>query len=323
VGLPAVYIRLTACALACASASGASAQEYPTRAIRFIIPTSPGGASDVLGRLLAQRMTDTFGQQVIADNRAGASNTIGVNIIAKAPPDGYTVGISAASLAVNPSIIRKMPYDTLTEIAPVSRIAEGPFMILLHPSVPAKTVKELIALAKTRPDALAIASSGIGTTPHLAGELFNTLAGVKILQVVYKGTGQALTSLLSGEISTTYASPVAVSHFVKTGKLRALAVTSKARSKAYPEVPAIAETLPAYEALQWFGVMTTAGTPRPVIDKLSQTIARILRTPEMSNRLTNEGMEVVASTPDEFAATLRQEMTKWAKVIRDAGIKTE
>lgn len=301
----------------------AMAQDYPTRAIRLVIPTSPGGASDVLGRLLAQRMSDLFSQQVISDNRAGASNTIGVALVAKAPPDGYTIGISAASLAVNPSIIRKMPYDTLTEIAPVSRIAEGPFMILLHPSVPAKTVKELITLAKSRPDALAIASSGIGTTPHLAGELFNTLGGVKILQVVYKGTGQAFTSLLSGEISITYASPVAASHFVKAGKLRALAVTAKTRAKAYPDVAAVAETLPGYEAIQWFGVFTTAGTPRPVIDKLSQTTARILRSPEMSNRLTSEGMDVVASTPDEFAATLRQEMVKWAKVIRDAGIRIE
>src|SRR5688572_9378712 len=306
-----------------AAAPRIAAQDYPTRAIRMIIPTSPGGASDVLGRLLAQRMSDLFGQQVIADNRAGASNTIGVALVAKAPSDGYTIGISAASLAVNPSIIRKMPYDTLTEIAPVSRIAEGPFMILLHPSVPAKNVAELIALAKSRPDALAIASSGIGTTPHLAGELFNTLGGVKILQVLYKGTGQAFTSLLSGEISITYASPVAASHFVKAGKLRALAVTAKTRAKAYPDVAAVAETLPGYEAIQWFSVFTTAGTPRPVIDKLSQTIARILRSAEMSNRLTSEGMDVVASTPDEFAATLRQEMVKWAKVIKDAGIRVE
>ena len=316
-------LSLSAGIFALSCAQHLCAQEYPTRTIRFVIPTSPGGASDVLGRLLAQRMADIFGQQVVADNRAGASNTIGVNIIAKAPADGYTMGISAASLAVNPSIIPKMPYDTLTEIAPVSRIAEGPFMILLHPSVPAKTVKELIGLARTHPDALAIASSGIGTTPHLAGELFNTLAGVKILQVVYKGTGQALTSLLSGEISITYASPVAVSQFLNSGKLRALAVTSKSRSKAYPAVPAIAETLPAYEAQQWFGVMTTGGTPRPIVEKLSQTIARILRSPEMSNRLTSAGMEVVASTPDEFAVTLRQEMAKWAKVIKDAGIKAQ
>ncbi len=309
--------------LASMSAPCVKAQDFPTRSIRMVIPTSPGGASDILGRLIAQRLSDTFSQQVIADNRAGASNTIGVNMVAKAPPDGYTLGISAASLAVNPSIIRKMPYDTLTELAPVSRVAEGPFMILLHPSVPAKTVKELIALARARPDALAIASSGIGTTPHLAGELFNTMGGVKILQVLYKGTGQAFTSLLSGEISITYASPVAASHFVKAGKLRALAMTSKSRSKAYPEIPAVSETLPGYDATQWFGVFTTAGAPRPVIDKLSQTIARILRAPEMNNRLTGEGMDVVAGTPEEFAATLRQEMTKWAKVIKDAGIKTE
>ncbi len=321
--MPKHTMRAIAIFIVMICANAAQAQDYPARAIRFVIPTSPGGASDILGRLLAQRLSDAFGQQVIADNRAGASNTIGVAIVAKAPPDGYTLGISAASLAVNPSIIRKMPYDTLTELAPLTRIAEGPFMILLHPSVPARTVKELIALAKARPDALAIASSGIGTTPHLAGELFNTMGAVKILQVLYKGTGQAFTSLLSGEISITYASPVAASHFVKAGKLRALAVTSKSRSKAYPDVAAVAETLPGYEATQWFGVFTTAGTPRAVIDKLSQTCARILRTPEMSNRLTSEGMDVVAGTPEEFSATLRQEMTKWAKVIRDAGIKPE
>ena len=289
----------------------------------MVIPTSPGGASDILGRILALRMSDLFGQQVIADNRAGASNTIGIGIVAKAPPDGYTLGISSASLAINPSIIRKMPYDTLTEIAPVSRISEGPFMILSHPSVPARNVKELIALAKARPQALAIGSSGIGTTPHLAGELFNLMGGVRILQVVYKGTGQTLVSLLSGEISLTYASALSVSSYVKAGKLRALAVTSKARSKASPDVPTVAESIPGYEATQWFGVMTTAGTPRPVIDKLNKAIAGILRTPELTQRLTNEGMDVVAGTPEEFADTLRQEMTKWAKVIKDAGIRME
>jgi len=301
----------------------ATAQEYPTRSIRMVIPTSPGGASDILGRILALRMSDLFGQQVIADNRAGASNTIGIGIVAKAPPDGYTLGISSASLAINPSIIRKMPYDTLTEIAPVSRISEGPFMILSHPSVPARNVKELIALAKARPQALAIGSSGVGTTPHLAGELFNLMGGVRILQVVYKGTGQTLVSLLSGEISLTYASALSVSSYVKAGKLRALAVTSKARSKASPDVPTVAESIPGYEATQWFGVMTTAGTPRPVIDKLNKAIAGILRTPELTQRLTNEGMDVVAGTPEEFADTLRQEMTKWAKVIKDAGIRME
>ena len=299
------------------------AQDFPNRPIRLIIPTSPGGTSDIIGRVLAQRMGDSFGQQVIADNRAGASNTIGIGLVAKAVPDGYTIGISSASLAINPSIIRQMPYDTLTEIAPISRLSEGPFMILSHPSLPVKNVQGLIDIARKNPRLVVIGSSGIGTTPHLAGELFNIMTGTKILQVVFKGTGQSLVSLLSGEISLTYASPIAVSQYVKAGKLRALAVTSKKRSPTFPEVPAVGESVAGYEAIQWFGLMTTAGTPKPVIDKLNNVTVAILRTTDLTQRFASEGMEVVASSPLEFATTLKLEMAKWGGVVKAAGIKEE
>lgn len=299
------------------------AQEFPSRPIRLIIPTSPGGTSDIIGRILAQKMSDIFGQQVIADNRAGASNTIGIGLVARAVPDGYTIGISSASLAINPSIIRKMPYDTLTEIAPISRLAEGPFMILSHPSLPAKNVRTLIDIAKKNPRLVVIGSSGIGTTPHLAGELFNIMTGVKILQVVFKGTGQTLISLLSGEISLTYASPISVSQYVKSEKLRALAVTSKNRSLIFPNVPAVGESVVGYEAIQWFGLMTTAGTPKSIVEKLNNATVTLLRTTDLSQRFSSEGMEIVASTSQEFSTTLRLEMAKWEGVVKAAGIKTE
>jgi len=305
------------------AAAPAAAQNWPTRTIRLVAPTAPGGTSDILARMLAQKLTDALGQQIVVDNRAGASNTIGIALVAKSPPDGYTFTITPASLAINPSMFRKMPYDTLRDLAPVSRIAESPSLLALHPSVPAKNVKQLIALARAKPGLVTFASSGIGTIPQMAGELFNLMGGVKIEQVTYKGSGQGVLSVISGEVSALFASPISLMQLVKAGKLKPLAVTSKARSAALPEIPAIAETLPGYEAIQWFGILGPAATPRPVVERLSQELARILRAPDMAERLAADGMDVVASTPDEFAATLRAETEKWAKVIRAAGIQAQ
>ena len=292
------------------------------RPIRLVVPTAPGGTSDVIGRILAQKLSEAFGQQMVVENRAGASTIIGLDFVAKSAPDGYTLGITQASIAINPSAFRKVPYE-MHELAPISRIVEGPLMLSLHPSVPARSVKELIALAKANPGKLTHASPGFGTNPHVATTLLNVMAGIDILQVLYKGSGQGMIDVIAGEIALLYASPISVTQHIKTGRLRALAVTGKTRSQALPDVPAFAETLPGYEATAWFGVLAPAGTPRPIIDRLYREMSRVLRTPDMKERLAADGIEVLASTPEEFASFLKSETEKWARVFKAAGIKPE
>lgn len=305
------------------SAQCVLAQDYPARAIRLVVPSTPGGTSDILARILAPRLTEALGQQVVVDNRAGASTVIGVALAAKSAPDGYTIVITPAALSINPSMFQKLPFDTLRDLAPISRLVEGPSMLVVHPSVPARNVKELIALAKAKPGSLIVASSGMGTIPHLAHELFRIMAGVDMPQVLYKGTGQGMISVISGELSLFYASPIAVVPLINAGKLRGLGVSTAARSPALPEVPTIAETLPGYEATQWFGILAPAGTPRAIIDRLHQEVARALRAQDLKTRLVADGFEVVASTPDEFARHIKSDMDKWAKLIQAAGIKPE
>ena len=305
------------------SAQCAPAQDYPARTIRLVVPSTPGGTSDILARILAPKLSEALGQQVVVDNRAGASTVIGVALAAKSAPDGYTIVITPAALATNPSMFIKLPFDTLRDLAPISRLVEGPSMLIVHPSVPAKNVKELIALAKAKPGSLIVASSGKGTVPHLAHELFRIMAGVDMPQVLYKGTGQGMISVISGELALFYASPIAVMPLINAGKLRGLGVSTKARLQALPEVPTIAETLPGYEATQWFGILAPAGTPRPIIDRLHRELARALRAQDLNARLVADGMVVVASTPDEFARHIKSDMEKWAKVIQAAGIKPE
>lgn len=311
-------------ALAALSAPCALAQNYPAHAIRLVIPSSPGGGSDILGRILAQKLGEALRQQVVVDNRAGASGVIGVDIVAKSAPDGYTLVLTQASLAINPSMIKKMPYDAVRDFAPISVLMVAPFVLAVHPSVPAKTVREMIALAKAKPGRLVIGSAGLGTSPHLAGELFKLMAGVDMPQVLFKGSGPGVISLLSGEIAAMFPSTVTVIPYIKSAKLRALGVTSLTRVQAMPDVPSIAEAgLPGYEATQWYGVLAPAGTPRPVIDRLNQEINRLLRTPEMKERLTAEGAEAAGNTPEEFASLIQSDTEKWAKVIKAAGIKPE
>ena len=305
-------------------AANAFAQNYPVRTIRLVVPSSPGGSSDILGRILAQKLSEALGQQVVIDNRAGASGVIGVDLVAKAAPDGYTLVITQTSLAINPSMVRQMPYDALRDLAPISQIAVGPNVLSLHPSVPAANVKALIALARAKPGSLAAGSPGVGTSPHLSAELFKSLAKIDIVQVPYKGSGQGMISLLSGEIAMMFPTLPTAIQYIKAGKLRALGVTSAARSPALPAVPTIAEAgLPGYEATQWFGVLAPAGTPRAIVDRLQQEIARVLRAPEMRERLSAEGTEAVGGTPEEFTTLIKTETEKWARVIRAAGIKPE
>jgi tripartite-type tricarboxylate transporter receptor subunit TctC len=299
------------------------AQDYPNRTIRLIAPTSPGGTSDILARMLAPKLSEALGQQVVVDNRAGAGTSIGVALVAKAPPDGYTIGITPSALAINPHMFKKMPFDATRDLAMISRLAEGPIMLTVHPSVPARTIKELIAVARARPGMLNVASSGIGTIPHLAAELFRLTAGIETPQVLYKGAGQAMISVISGETAIVYASPIALLGHIKGGRLRGLGVTTLKRSLALPDVPTIAETLPGYEATQWFGIVAPAGTPRAIIERLNKELVRALRGPDIAPRLTADGLDVVAGSPEELAAYLRANIEKWAKVVKAAGIAPE
>ena len=315
---------LAAVSAAMVLAQAATAQNYPARTIRLVVHSSPGGSSDILGRMIAQRLTESLGQQVVVENRAGASGIIGVDVVVKAPPDGYTILISQTSLAINPAIFPKIPYNALRDLAPITQIVDGPNVMTVHPSVPAKSVKQLIALAKSRPEGLIIGSPGQGTSPHLSAELFNSMAGVKIAQVQYKGAGMAVVGLLAGEVSVMFPTTPTVIGYLKTGRLRALGVTTAKRTQALPDVPSISEAgLPGYESTQWFGILAPAATPRPIIDRLNQEIVRIMQSPAMKQRLTNDGMEVVAGTPEQFGAHIKAETEKWAKVVKAIGLKPE
>ncbi len=300
------------------------AQGYPARAIRLVVPSSPGGGTDITGRIMAHKLSEQLGQQVVVDNRAGAGTIIGNDIAAKSPPDGYTLLMGLSTLAINPSMYTKLPYDALRDFAPISQVVSSPNILTLHPSVPAKTVKEFIALAKAKPGSITFGSAGLGTSPHLSGELLKTLAKIDIVHVPYKGSGQSIISLLAGEIGANFPSVPTAIPYIKAGKLRGLGVTTAKRTLALPDVPSIAEAgLPGYEATQWFGVLAPSGTPRAIIDRLHQEIVRALRAPDVRDRLIADGTEPVGSTPEEFASYIKSETEKWARVIKAAGIKPQ
>jgi tripartite-type tricarboxylate transporter receptor subunit TctC len=300
------------------------AQNYPTRPIRLVVASSPGGASDILGRMLAQKLSDEFGQQVVVDNRGGASGVIGTDIVAKAAPDGYTLLIIQPSLTINPSMISKLPYDAVRDFAPVSLVVDAAQIMAVNPSVPAKNVKELIALAKAKPGTLMFGSPGVGTSPHLTAELFKLTAGVDMPQVPFKGSGMAFVSLISGEVSVAFSTVLSALPHVKSGKIRALGVTTLKRVAVVPDVPTIAESgLPGFESSQWFGILAPARTPRPIVDRLYQALLRVSSSPEVKERLTSEGVDVVNRKPDEFAVVIKRELAQWAKVIKAAGIKPQ
>lgn len=319
--------RYAIAALAAVTGIGAQcvlAQSYPTRSIRLVVPSSPGGGTDITGRILAQKLSEQLGQQVVVDNRAGAGTTIGNDLVAKSAPDGYTLLMGISTLAINPSMYAKLPYDALRDFAPISQAVAVPNILTVHPSVPAKTVKEFIALARARPGSITYGSAGLGTSPHLSGELFKTLARIDMVHVPFKGSGQSVISLLAGEIGANFPSIPTAIPYIKAGRLRALGVTTVKRTQALPDVPSIAEAgLPGYEATQWFGVLAPAATSRAIIDRLYQEASRALLTPDVKGRLSAEGAEVVASTPEEFAGYIKSETEKWARVIKAAGIKPQ
>ena len=306
-----------------AAAGSAAAQSYPARSIRLVVPSAPGGGTDILARVLANKLTEYLGQQVVVDNRAGAGTTIGIDMVAKSAPDGYTLLVSPSTLALNLWMYTKLPYDAIRDLAPLTQIAAVPNALVVHPSVPARSVTDLIALAKKQPGEINIGSAGIGTSPHLSLELFKHLAKVNLVHVPYKGSGAAVIAHLSGEISAQIPSLPTAMSYIRSNRLRALGVTTAKRSPYLPEIPAIGETVPGYEATQWFGFLAPVSTPQLVQDRLAQEAVRALRAPDVAKHMANEGAEIVASTPAQFAAYIKSETDKWGRVIKAAGIKPQ
>jgi tripartite-type tricarboxylate transporter receptor subunit TctC len=303
--------------------TGASiAQQYPTKPIRIIVPFAPGGPNDILARVIGQKLTEAWGQQTIVENRPGGGTVIGTEVVAESPPDGYTLLMVSTSHTSNPSL-RKLPYDPLRGLEPVILVAAAPNVLIAHPSLPAKSVKELIAVARSRPDQVAYGSGGAGTSTHLSGAMLTQMGGVRMVHVPYKGGGPATIDLLSGQITWMFGTLLPSMPHIRSGRLRALAVTSTKRTPVLPDVPLVADSLPGFEASSWYGVSAPGGTPKDVVAKLNQEIARILNSAEMRERLSHEGAEVVGGSPEEFGRFYRAEIDKWAKVIRAAGIKLE
>ena len=301
-----------------------AASAYPLRPIRLIVPFAPGGSNDIMARLIGQKFGEAFGQQVVIDNRAGASGLIGTDLAAKAPPDGYTLLMMSLTLAVNPSLFRKLPYDTEKDLLPVTLVASAPLMLVVHPSLPAKSVKELIAHAKANPGKLNFGSGGPGTTPHLAGEMLKTMAGLQMTHVPYKGGGPALADLVGGQIQLMLENIPSTLPFVKGEKLRALGVTGLKRSALVPDLPTLDEAgLKGYEIVGWNGLFVPAGTPRAIVTRLHGETVKALAQPDMKARLATLGAEGVGSTPEEFKAFVKAEIGKWARVVKQAGLKAE
>ncbi len=296
---------------------------YPTRAIRIISPSSPPGGSDTAARILAPALSERLGQQVVVENRAGAGTMLGHDYAAKSPPDGYTLVMAINTLAIIPVTLKNVPYDALRDLAPVSQVLSQPGMMIAHPSLPALTVKDLIALAKSRPGDVLYGSGGNGSNPHMAMELFLYMTGTRMLHVPFRGGGGFAIGVMSGQGSVGVLSILAAIPHVRSGRLRALGVTSAQRSAITPDVPAIAETVKGYEALQWYGLMAPAGTSREIIARLHRETIAVLANREVRMRLTQDGADVVGNSPEEFAAALRADITKWAKVAKAAGIQPE
>ncbi len=298
---------------------------YPTRPIRFVVPFAAGGNADTIARNAGQKAAEALGQQMVIDNRSGASGNIGMEIVARAAPDGYSIVLGyIANVAIAPSLVSKLPYDPIKDFAPVTLLATAPNIIVLHPSVPARGMKELVALSKAKPKSINFSSAGVASVGHLTGELFNTALGADLQHVPYKGSAQGVIDLLAGQIQMLIGGMSSVMPHIKAGRLRAVAVTSAQRSSAAPEVPTVAESLmPGFEATAWYGVLAPAGTPPAIAARLQGEFAKALAAPEVKQRLDNLGYVIVANTPGEFAAYIKTEITKWAKVVKASGARAE
>lgn len=301
----------------------AGAATFPARPIRIIVPFAPGGPNDILARLVGQRLSEVWGQQVVVDNRPGGGTMIGTELAAKAASDGYTLLMVSTSHAVNPSLQAKLPYDTLRDFAPVIQLVSSPNVLVTNPLLPVKTVNELVTLARTRPGQINYGSGGMGTATHLGAALLCLSAKVQMTHVPYKGDAPATIDLLGGQISWMFGTILPIMPYIKSDRLRAIAVSSAKRAPSLPDVPAVAETLPEFEATSWYGIFAPAGTPHHVISRLNSEIKRIVTAQEMRERLARDGTEVVGGTPEEFAAYFKASIAKWARVIKEANIKLD
>lgn len=309
---------------ACHAASGV-AQDYPARPIRFVVPFPASGGGDIIIRALSQKLGERLGQAVVVDNRSGAGGNVGTELVARAAPDGYTLVMANVSpMAINVSIYKYLPYNPLTDFTPISLVASFPNMLVVHPSLPARSIRELIRLARARPGQLTFASSGAGSTTHLSAEFLKAQAKIDLTHIPYKGGGQALIDLLAGQVSMYFSSvPGAMSH-VRSKRLRALGVTSLARPDAVPEIPTLAESgFPGFEAVTWIGAAAPAGVPRPIVTHLNSEIVTIMRMPDMRDRLLRQGAQPLFNTPEQFSAYIRSEIAKWARIVRDSGISAQ
>ena len=316
------FLRLILTLLTLVYIPTAAAQAYPSKPIRFIVPFPPGGGNDTMARTFGQKMTEGLGQQVVIDNRAGAGGNIGAETAARALPDGHTIFLGGVgSHGINPNLQTKLAYDPIKDFSPISLIASAPLVIVVPPSLPVKSINDLIQLAKTRPGELNYASSGSGTIAHLSAELLNSMAKIKLEHVPYKGTGPALTDLLGGRVQVMFNSAVSILPQVRSGKLRAIAMTALKRSAAMPDLPTVAESgVPGYEAASWYGVLAPAKTPRAIIARLNNEIVRIAQSADVRERLAADGAEPVGNSPEEFSAYIKRELARWAQVIEQARI---
>jgi tripartite-type tricarboxylate transporter receptor subunit TctC len=318
-------VRLLAVAALAGAASGALAQSYPTKAIRLVVPYTPGGTSDILARVIGQKMNDAWGRPVIVENKPGANGNVGADLVAKAAPDGYTLLLGdIGALCISPSVLAGLQFDPARDFQAVVMISYSPHVLGVHPALPANSVRELIALAKTKPGGLNFAMSGVGSAQHLAGVEFALRTGVQWTYVPYKGGSAAIADVVAGHADVLFNGMLGVYPFMKAGKLKALAISAPKRLAAMPDLPTIAEAgLPGFETGSWQGVLAPSGTPRPIVDKLNAEITRILSTPEVKEQLAAQGTEVRAGTPEAMASFMRAEIARWAKVVKQAGVKVE
>ena len=307
-----------------ALASAAQAQNYPSRPIRLVVPFSPGGPVDIVGRLTAQKLSDEFAQQVVVDNRAGGGGNIAIEIVARSAPDGYTLLMGAnGTNAINPSLYPKLAVNPATELVPIGIVASSPMILVIHPSVSAHSTKELVALAKAKPGAISFASSGNGSTAHLSSELFKSMTGINIVHIPYKGAGPALTDLVGGQVQMMFTGISSTLPYVKAGRLKALGVSSEKRVPILPDVPAVNEEIAGYEVNTWYGMFAPVQLPKQLVVRLNQTLAKIFGTPDARQRLAALGAEPVTMSPEQFSLAVRKEIMKWAKVIKESGARPE
>jgi tripartite-type tricarboxylate transporter receptor subunit TctC len=307
-----------------AATTAAMAQNYPSRPVRFVVPYAPGGSTDTLARTIGISLSEHLGQQVVVDNRTGANGDIGMTIVAKAPADGYTIVLGyIANLAIGPSLYAKMPYDPVKDFTSITQVAGASNIFVTHPSLPAKNFKEFIAYAKANPKKVTFASAGVASVGHLTGELLNDMAGIDMLHVPYKGSGQAISDLIGGHVKVMISGMASTLPHVRSGKLIGIVTTGKKRTPATPEIPTIAETFPGFEASSWFGVLAPANTPKPVVARLNADIHKALQDPGVVKRLEGVGFEITYGTPEEFTAYIKSETKKWAKVVKASGAKPD